>query len=102
MERLELDARAPRRRQSSTGAPPRRVRLGPGEERDARVQLRCERWGAYRVGDLALRVRERFGLLAYEGRVDRRPPPLPTPGPSRLRALVAPLETQPPATRWPA
>jgi uncharacterized protein (DUF58 family) len=69
--------------------------LPPDERRTLELELLPWRWGAYRLGRLAVRVRDGFGLVAHDATVDgdvvlRVYPPL-----ERLRSLVDPLETQP-------
>jgi uncharacterized protein (DUF58 family) len=70
------------------------VRVPAGSTRELPLELTGERWGAFRLGELVVRARDRLGLLAYETRL---PPSLPLrvyPTPERLRALVRPFETQ--------
>jgi uncharacterized protein (DUF58 family) len=70
------------------------VALAAGEERTLTVTLACRRWGVYRLGDLHLRAHDRFRLLTWEQRLDRRAPVKVFPEPQALRSLVRPLETQ--------
>jgi uncharacterized protein (DUF58 family) len=70
------------------------VSLAAGEERTLTVTLACRRWGVYRLGDLHLRAHDRFRLLTWEQRLDRRAPVKVFPEPQALRSLVRPLETQ--------
>jgi len=59
----------------ATEAPnPRVMRLLPDERPELAYPLRCERWGAYLVGDFLLRAQDRFGLLVFEQQL-----PLPRP-----------------------
>lgn len=66
-----------------------------GEERRLTLELRCERWGAYRVGDVSVRAGDRVGLFAYRQVIDRRTPLRVYPRAETLRRLIAPRETQP-------
>jgi uncharacterized protein (DUF58 family) len=45
------------------------LRLSPGEARELRFALRPARWGAYDVGSVALRARDRLGLVLWERRL---------------------------------
>ncbi len=93
IERLEIDLRCPEGIDLADAPLPVAVHLGPGEERVMTIGLRG-RWGAWVVGDLRFRARDRFGVLAWEARVERRHALRVLPRPERLRALVAPADTQ--------
>jgi uncharacterized protein (DUF58 family) len=56
--------------------------------------LRCERWGAFRIGPLLVRTRDVFGFRSWEG--SGAPPEALRvyPREETLRSLVEPLETQ--------
>ncbi len=71
------------------------LRLAPGERRTLAFRLVAWRWGAYRLGTFAVRVSDRFGLVAHDAVVEGTVPLRAYPRPERLRALVDPLETQP-------
>jgi uncharacterized protein (DUF58 family) len=71
------------------------VRLEPGEPRMHALELVPWRFGAYRIGALAVRVRDRFGLVAWDASVDASSVLRAYPQPERLRSLASPLETQP-------
>lgn len=78
-----------------TRAPnPQLVRLDVGERRELELPLRCARWGAYLVGEVLLRARDRFGLLVYEETLDLRRPLKVYPHGEALAKLLRPLETQ--------
>jgi uncharacterized protein (DUF58 family) len=62
--------------------------------RTVRVDLRCQRWGAYVLGIVHLRAHDPLRLLAWEWRVDGRAQLIVHPEPRSLRALVRPFETQ--------
>jgi uncharacterized protein (DUF58 family) len=75
---------------------PRRtiLHLPAGSRRELPLELTGERWGAFRVGELAVRTRDRLGLVAHEARL--RPSLLLRvyPSPERLLSIVRPFETQ--------
>jgi len=76
--------------------PPARIlRLARGEQQTVPLRVFCRRWGAYRIGDTALRVRDRFGLLAFDATAEGATALRVYPRLERLRLLVRPLETQP-------
>jgi uncharacterized protein (DUF58 family) len=92
--RLELLVEIPHGVELMEGRNPHALRLELGEERTLQLRLRCERWGAYRVGDVHVRTRDAAGLFAWEQTLDRGVPLRVYPRPEELRELVAPLETQ--------
>ena len=53
------------------------------------------RWGAFRLDRIAVRVRDRVGLVAHDALVEDGVMLRAYPAPERLRSLVAPLDTQP-------
>jgi uncharacterized protein (DUF58 family) len=78
----------------SLGANPQRRHLGWDERPEVELPLRCSHWGAYLVGQLLIRVQDRFGLLAFEQRLDLRRPLKIYPRGEELAKLLRPLETQ--------
>ncbi len=78
----------------ANGPNPQLRHLGPGEQPELELPLRCTHWGAYLVGDLLLRVQDRFGLLAFEQALDMRRPLKVYPRGETLEKLLRPLETQ--------
>jgi uncharacterized protein (DUF58 family) len=70
------------------------VTLGSGEERTLQVPLTCRRWGAYRLGDVHLRVHDRLRLFSWERHLEGEAGLKVFPVPDALRALVRPFETQ--------
>jgi uncharacterized protein (DUF58 family) len=66
---------------------------GAGEHRHA-LRLRCERWGAYHVGLVSLRVHGPLNVFRYETTLDRRVDLRVYPRPELARSLVRPAETQ--------
>ena len=78
-----------------TEAPnPRILRLLPDERPELAYPLRCERWGAYLVGDFLLRAQDRFALLVFEQQVTLERPLKVYPRGEEVRRLLRPLETQ--------
>ena len=67
----------------------------PGSPRLLPVELTAARWGAYRLGELGVRVRDRAGLVSYTEVLKPAQPLRVYPRPERLQALARPLETQP-------
>jgi uncharacterized protein (DUF58 family) len=70
------------------------VPLDWSERRELDYKLRCERWGAYLVGELVLRAPDAFGILVHETTIDCRRPLKVYPRGEVLRRLVRPRETQ--------
>ena len=73
---------------------PRAVGLAPGVPRTIDLPLRCERWGAFAVGPLLLRARDRLGFHSWEARLGGQAPLRVYPSVETLHALLPPLETQ--------
>ncbi len=71
------------------------LRLAPGEETEVQFNATPVRWGAHAVGPLVLRARDPLGMTSWSGRVAGRLSMRVFPREQRLRALVAPLRTQP-------
>jgi uncharacterized protein (DUF58 family) len=67
--------------------------LRPGERRTVSVLVRCRRWGAYTVGDLALTARDRLGFFGYEAHDPTRLALKVYPSSERLRSLARPMRT---------
>lgn len=67
--------------------------LGWEDERELQLELRA-RWGSWSVGDVRLRARDRFGVLAWEQRVEAEHPLRTYPRPEQLRRLLSPAHTQ--------
>ena len=73
---------------------PQIVLLDFHERRELHYVLRCERWGAFVLGDLVLRSPEAFGLLVHEWSLERPMPLKVYPRGEELQRLLRPLETQ--------
>lgn len=72
---------------------PAAFRLDWDDERELALALRA-RWGSWSVGDIRLRARDRFGVLAWEQRVEQEHWLRTYPRPEQLRRLLAPAHTQ--------
>jgi uncharacterized protein (DUF58 family) len=94
IERLELHVRLPDTFEVVDGANPVTLQPTVGETRTLELKVRCNRWGAYVVGDIFLRAHDRLDLFGYEGTLERRNPLKVYPRAEQLRSLIAPLETQ--------
>ena len=70
-------------------------RLGAGESRRFDYELACERWGAYRIGLVDVRIRSAFGLLSTTGQVDAELPLRAYPRRERLLRVVQAHDTTP-------
>ena len=95
VERLELMLVVPDGLEVADGENPVAIRLGRDDDRTVAFTLRCVHWGNYTLGDIRLRARDRFGLVAWERRPDRTTHLRVYPHPDALQRLVAPVETQP-------
>ena len=93
-DRLEVLLEVPRGLEVAGGDNPTALHLRDGETRDVRIDLRCARWGGYRVGRVLLRARDRFDLVAWEWAADVRLPLKVYPREEFLRELLQPAETQ--------
>lgn len=78
----------------TTADNPRAVALAPGVPRTIELPIRCERWGAFAVGPLLLRARDRLGFHSWEARLGGRAPLRVYPSVETLHALLPPLDTQ--------
>jgi uncharacterized protein (DUF58 family) len=79
------------------GAHPALVRLGAGQSIELSWGVRFGRWGAFAVGEAALRSRDPLGLFVYDQRVGRPHPLKVYPSAERLRSVLRPFATQPTA-----
>jgi len=78
------------------GLNPALVRLGrEGVELEWRI--RFDRWGAFSLGEVAVKARDPLGLFVYEQRAGKTHPLKVYPSAERLRSLLRPLATQPTA-----
>jgi uncharacterized protein (DUF58 family) len=95
VERLELQLVLAEGLEVVKGSAAQSLRLGSEDERTLKLHVRCARWGNYDVGELALRARDRLGLLVSEGWLDRKQLLRVYPLPETLHRIVAPVATQP-------
>jgi uncharacterized protein (DUF58 family) len=58
------------------------------------VVVHCERWGAFAIGPLLLRCRDRLGFHSWEAQIGASRPLRVYPSVETLRTMLAPLETQ--------
>jgi uncharacterized protein (DUF58 family) len=93
-ERVEVLLELPPDLVAEEGNNPLVLRLADRERRNLTFRIRCQRWGAYRLGRIHLRTQDAFGLVQHELSVDRRLPLKVYPGEESVRTLLQPLETQ--------
>ena len=77
------------------GANPVARRLPPGASRSVEFRVRAQRWGVYRVGEVALRTRDPLGFFTFETQIDQSQAVKVYPHPEELRTMLRPLDTQP-------
>jgi uncharacterized protein (DUF58 family) len=73
---------------------PRAIAIPAGEARTLDMPLRCDRWGAFLVGPVLVRARDRLGFYTWETRLGGTVPLRVYPSVETLHALLPPLETQ--------
>ena len=73
---------------------PRLIRLATGERRSIEVPLRCSHWGAYEVGRVLWRARDRFGLVTFEGSAGEPSHLKVYPSGETLERMLRPMDTQ--------
>src|SRR5205823_10273600 len=73
---------------------PQILQLSRDQRRELDFTLRCERWGAYRLGDFVLRSQDTFGLIVHESSFERPVPLKVYPSGEPLQRLLRPLQTQ--------
>jgi uncharacterized protein (DUF58 family) len=92
-DRLELLLPLPG--ELAAGAPnPHAVRLAGGEPRTVELPIRCERWGAFRLGPVLVRGRDLLGFHSWEAELGTPQPLRVYPSVETLHTLLPPLETQ--------
>jgi uncharacterized protein (DUF58 family) len=94
VERLEVLLELPFHVSVADGNNPTAIHLADGERRELRLLLHCDRWGAFRIGQVFLRARDSFGFATWEWMVDRRAALKVYPREEAVRNLLRPLETQ--------
>jgi uncharacterized protein (DUF58 family) len=70
------------------------LQLDPGVERRLPIGVTARRWGVYRIDQVVVRVRDRFGFFAYESSLDPGLNLRVFPRPAALRRAIRPVETQ--------
>jgi uncharacterized protein (DUF58 family) len=70
------------------------MRLDPGVQRQVSVRVSTERWGIYRLDQIAVRLRDRFGFFAFETATDPGLALRVFPQPEALRRVLRPAATQ--------
>ena len=93
VRRVELTLRLPKGLALAETGPRAELSLRAGEERTVELRIDALRWGAYDVGSMTVRTRDRFGLLLFERAFVRAVPLRVYPPPDGLRTMLAPFET---------
>jgi uncharacterized protein (DUF58 family) len=93
-ERLEVLLALPRWLRLVEGDDPVALHVADGDERALDYRLCCDRWGAYLLGRVFLRTRDRLGFVNWEWHVDVRKPLKVYPREEAVRELLRPVETQ--------
>jgi uncharacterized protein (DUF58 family) len=70
------------------------LQLDPGKERHVSVGVSPERWGIYRLDQIGVRIRDRFGFFAFETAMDPGLALRVFPQPEALRRVLRPAATQ--------
>ena len=73
---------------------PRAVTVAAGVPRALELPVRCERWGAFALGPVLVRARDRLGFHAWEAQLGSRESLRVYPSVESLHALLPPFETQ--------
>lgn len=58
------------------------------------LTLGAEHWGAYQLGEIAVRARDQLGLISNDRRQEAKQTLRAYPGQERLRTLIAPMATE--------
>ncbi|HEY8680198.1 MAG TPA: DUF58 domain-containing protein [Candidatus Dormibacteraeota bacterium] len=94
VRRVELSLLLPTGLALAETRPEGELTLRSGEERAVELLVEARRWGAYDVGSLLVRTRDRFGLFLFERAFVRSLPLRVYPTPDRLRTMLSPFVTQ--------
>jgi uncharacterized protein (DUF58 family) len=94
VRRLELSLHLPAGLALAETRPERELTLRAGEEMSVELLIEARRWGAYDVGSMLVRTRDRFGLFLFERAFVGSLPLRVYPTPDRLRTMLAPFVTQ--------
>lgn len=95
IDELELLLALPRGIRLTEGAPHTVVAIRAHEPKSIPLSLVAEHWGAYRLGELAARARDRSGLVSFDLHLEPTLPLRVYPRAERIAALIRPFETQP-------
>jgi uncharacterized protein (DUF58 family) len=93
IDRVDMLLQLPRALRAE-GSNPRAVRLVPGETRPLELTLRCARFGAFVLGPVLFRARDRLGFTSWETKLGDHEPLRVYPSVETLHALLEPYETQ--------
>jgi uncharacterized protein (DUF58 family) len=94
MRWLELAIGLPRGLVARDGGRVLGLQLEPGVQRQVSVGVSAQRWGIYRVDQIAVRIRDRFGFFAFETAMDPGLALRVFPQPEALRRVLRPAATQ--------
>ncbi len=92
-DRLDVLLELPAGVSLADGHDPLTIRAARGR-RSLVFRVRCDRWGAYKLGRIRLRARDPFALLRWEQTADCRVPLKVYPSEEAVRDLLRPIETQ--------
>jgi uncharacterized protein (DUF58 family) len=70
------------------------LQLDPGVARLVSVPVSGRRWGAYSLGRVAVRIRDRLGFFAFETTIDSKLAVRVFPRPETFRRVIRPAATQ--------
>lgn len=94
VEALEVFvAAAPELEQIGEKRNPFSTRLLANQPLRYQIELRCARWGTFRLSPVVLRARDRFGLFVHEQTIETEATIKVYPREEALRALLYPRET---------
>ncbi|HEY4228470.1 MAG TPA: DUF58 domain-containing protein [Candidatus Limnocylindrales bacterium] len=91
---LELAIALPSGLESPRGRSVHGLRVDRGEERHMALGVTARRWGVFRIDQVVVRVRDRFGFFAYEQTIDPELSLRVFPRPAALRRAIRAAETQ--------
>jgi uncharacterized protein (DUF58 family) len=76
------------------GPPLEVLGLDPGPARQVSMPVSASRWGSYRIDQIVVRARDRFGFFAWEAALDRPLVLRAYPRPATVRRAISATETQ--------
>jgi uncharacterized protein (DUF58 family) len=94
IDRLEVMLDLPREVEVAEADDAAAIRLRRGEERSLPFELRCLRWGVYDVGNVEVRARDVFRVVAWEQRLHLPASLKAYPRQESVQRLLSPLETK--------